>query len=178
MGRRPHSHKLSYEQNRIKLWRQFLLVECNYLKKLRYTMVAFVQTQESIWLLPRTAGSLQKLLQTYGLCTRCVMPPKVPRWLTPYISSAAPCPRSHPGISKSSRRSFRIIIDFLGPLATLLLCTWAALFEQLLSLPPHSSSTGGGSQSCLCFALLGNTACFLKNLMQEYSSFINRIIEC
>lgn len=36
-------------------------------------MVAFVQIWESIWLLPRTAEGLQKLLQTYALHTpfRC-----------------------------------------------------------------------------------------------------------
>lgn len=139
-------------------------------------MVAFVQTQESIWLLPRNTGGLQKLLQTYGLCICCEMPPKALWWLPPFISSAVPLPRSHPGTSKSSRRSFRIIIDVLGPSATLLLCTWASCSSSSHCLPPRSSGTGGGSQLCPCFALLSNRSCLSKNLMQEYNSFISRML--
>ena len=75
-------------------------------------------------------------------------------------------------MSKSNRRNFRIIVDFLGPLATLLLCTWAYCSLSSPCLPSCSPSTGGGSQLCLHSALLSTTACLLKNPMQEYSPFI------
>lgn len=75
-------------------------------------------------------------------------------------------------MSKSHRRNFRIIVDCLGPLAMLLLCTWAYYSLSSPRLPSCSPSTGGGSQLCLHFALLSNTACLLKNPMQEYSPFI------
>jgi len=52
-------------------------------------MVAFVQVQENIWLLPRTVEGLQKHLQTRGLCICCpgVIPPKVHWWLASFISA-------------------------------------------------------------------------------------------
>lgn len=140
-------------------------------------MVAFVQTQKIIWLLARTAEGLQKLLQTYGLCTCCpsVMPPEVPWWLTFYfpccLSSIWSPPRETISKSKSNRRNFRIVMGFLGPLAMLLLCTSAYFSLSSPCLPSCSPSTGGGSQLCLHFALLSSTTHLLKNPMQEYSPF-------
>lgn len=58
-------------------------------------------------------------------------------------------------------------MDFLGPLATLLLCSLSSL-----RLPSCSPRTSGGSQLCLHFELLNSTACLLKNPTQACSPFI------
>lgn len=88
------------------------------------------------------------------------------------LSSLRRLPRVTTSTSESNRRKFRIVMDFLGPLATLLLRTCAYCSSSSPRLPSCSPRTSGGSQLCLHFELLNSTAGPLKNPTQACSPFV------